>query len=307
MSKAAVANAACAVAGGVKVFRIERFESVASTNEGIKRALEQGEPEGLVWRAVEQTGGYGRQGRAWSSPAGGSYQSLLLRPQVPVTQLPTLGLIAALSVRAAIARFVDDDISTVMVKWPNDVVCAAGKLSGISCETHAGGVCVGIGVNVLRPEECVPVGGKYMPAYLCDLAGGTGSLEAACADRSALDVLADCEYGGGTETADDGRAGFSVFDAGDSRALRDVVEAVGNAVLSEFAIRYEIWQCEGFAAFLEEYRSCGSLTGRDVRIEAIDGSLLSSGRVVGVDEDGRLLLDTAGGIVPVSSGETHIA
>lgn len=45
----------------------------------MKRALEAGEPEGLALRARRQTGGYGRQGRAWASPEGGLYLSLLLR------------------------------------------------------------------------------------------------------------------------------------------------------------------------------------------------------------------------------------
>ena len=131
-------------------FRIERFDEVDSTNLGIMRALEAGEPEGLVWRARVQTGGYGRQGRSWSSPEGGLYQSLLLRPDVPLAQLPTLAPLVALSVREALLEMSGVAREVILVKWPNDVVCAAGKLVGISLEVHAGGVCVGIGVNVRR-------------------------------------------------------------------------------------------------------------------------------------------------------------
>ena len=40
------------------------------------------------------------------------------------------------------------------------------KLCGISLEAHAGGVCVGIGINVVPPDESVDVGGKNRPAYL---------------------------------------------------------------------------------------------------------------------------------------------
>ena len=45
------------------------------------------------------------------------------------------------------------------------------KLCGISLEAHAGGVCVGIGINVVPPDESVDVGGKNRPAYLADVAG----------------------------------------------------------------------------------------------------------------------------------------
>ena len=79
-------------------FRVESLEAVGSTNDEVKRALEAGEPEGLAVRARRQTGGYGRQGRAWASPEGGMYLSLLLRPDVLPAQLPTLSLVTGLAV-----------------------------------------------------------------------------------------------------------------------------------------------------------------------------------------------------------------
>ena len=153
-------------------FDVHRFDEVTSTNDLVKQAIEQGLPEGFVCRAAVQTFGYGRQGRAWSSPRGGLYQSLLLRPDVPRDQLPTLGLVVALAVRRALLDIAGFDAGVIRVKWPNDVVCAQGKLSGISCEAHAGGVCVGVGVNVHRPDGEVVAEGKYVPAYLSELADG---------------------------------------------------------------------------------------------------------------------------------------
>ena len=83
------------------MFRLREFDEVTSTNEVVKHALEEGEPEGLAVRARCQSGGYGRQGRTWASPEGGLYLSLLLRPHVPPAQLPTLSLVAGLAVREA--------------------------------------------------------------------------------------------------------------------------------------------------------------------------------------------------------------
>lgn len=172
-------------------FRIERFDTVVSTNELVKYGLERGYGEGLVCRAAEQVGGYGRQGRAWASPRGGLYQSLLLRPDVPASRVPTLSLVVALATRGALLEAGGLEPDMVQVKWPNDVVCAQGKLVGISLETHAGGVCVGIGVNVFRPAGEMAVGGKNIPAYLAELAeGDAASLAVEVVGDKVLDAFA---------------------------------------------------------------------------------------------------------------------
>lgn len=152
-------------------FRVLLLDEVSSTNDEVKRALEDGEPEGLVVRALRQVAGYGRQGRAWTSPAGGLYCSLLLRPQVEPRELPTLSLVVGMAVRRALVALAGDAAAqSVRIKWPNDVVCEQGKLCGISLEVHCGGVCVGVGVNVLPPDERPDVGGKNRAAYVADLA-----------------------------------------------------------------------------------------------------------------------------------------
>jgi len=155
----------------MQLFSVQRLQRVASTNDEVKRAIDAGVAEGYVCRADEQTGGYGRQGRTWSSPKGGSYQSLLLRPAVAPQVVPTIGLVAALAVRDALIEAGGLGPDFVKGKWPNDVVCSAGKLAGISSELHAGAVCIGIGVNVHAPTPRPEVTGKYTPAYLEDHAG----------------------------------------------------------------------------------------------------------------------------------------
>lgn len=170
-------------------FRLRVFDEVSSTNVVVKCALEAGEPEGLAVCARSQARGYGRQGRTWASPEGGLYLSLLLRPLVKPEVLPTLSLVSALAVRRAVIGLLPVDITeSVLVKWPNDLVIAGKrslpvppasgverpifrKLCGISLETYAGGVCVGIGVNVQPPAtgHDVIIGGKNIPAYLSEL------------------------------------------------------------------------------------------------------------------------------------------
>lgn len=230
--------------------RIERFDTVVSTNELVKHGIEQGYDEGLVCRAAEQVGGYGRQGRSWSSPRGGLYQSILLRPDVPAEQLPTLSLVVALSVRRALLSVGALMSGEVQVKWPNDVVCETGKLAGISMEAHGDGVCVGIGVNVWRPDEAQPIDGKNVPAYITELA----------------------------------RNGLEGEDA------QRVVDFVGDEVMSVCWRRYMQWQREGFAPFVDEFNACNALAGKQVSIANRNGSVVVSGLVTGVNERGSLLV-----------------
>lgn len=285
------------------MFRLRAYDEVTSTNDLVKRALEAGESEGLAVGALVQTAGYGRQGRGWASPLGGMYVSLLLRPQVAVGQLPTLSLVAGLAVRRAIARFLPDDVARdVKIKWPNDVVYSAAvplrKLCGISLERHAGGVCVGIGVNVFPPdgERAVAVGGKNVAAYVSELASGE-RFAAASDVRDVWECVQACD-------ARDVRAASAARDA---QVL--AICKVRAAVLDEFAALYEAWCVQGFKSLAADYAACAALDGRMVTVENLDGSVLARGLVQGVDAWGRLLVFPEGASEPVAvaSGEAHIA
>lgn len=164
-------------------WRLRALDTVDSTNERVKDALRSGEPEGLVVSALQQSGGYGRQGRAWSSPLGGLYLSLLLRPDVPLRRLPTLSLVTGLAVREAVVDSVAPELADrVQVKWPNDVVLAdegarIRKLCGISLEHVGGGVCIGIGVNVFESDDEPALAGKNRRCFLEDMGFSGSSVE----------------------------------------------------------------------------------------------------------------------------------
>lgn len=171
---------------GSPSFRVRVLDETTSTNDVVKQALAAGEPEGLVVRARRQTAGYGRQGRSWTSLDGGLYLSMLLRPQVDAPALPTLSLVVGLGVRRALVRFADSsEADGIRVKWPNDVVSEGGKLCGISLEALSGGVCVGVGVNVIPPDDRPDVGGKNRPVYIAQL----GSCLSESSPSEALDLV----------------------------------------------------------------------------------------------------------------------
>lgn len=254
--------------GEVDLFgwHVQAHGTVDSTNEVVKTALRAGCAEGVCVTALRQTGGYGRQGRAWESPVGGLYTSFALRPECDPASLPTLGLAVSLAVACAAERA--SGVSGVQVKWPNDVLCPRGKLAGISLEALAGGVCVGVGMNVFRPavERAVP--GKYRVAYLFD--------------EPAREALAP--------------------------AQRAVMTGVLEALLEEFASWYARWREGGFSVCLDDYRARLAFVGSAATLETIDGSALTTGVIRDVDAQGRLVVESAdGSIVCAVSGEVHVS
>jgi BirA family biotin operon repressor/biotin-[acetyl-CoA-carboxylase] ligase len=142
-------------------WRIHYFASVVSTNEVAKKLAEAGEPGGTVVLADEQTGGRGRSGRAWFSPAGGGvWASIVVRPSLEARRLAGLGIAIAVAVADALERAYGIG---ARVKWPNDVLAGGKKLGGVLVEAGqvAGDVVesavVGIGLNVdIAPDGFPP-------------------------------------------------------------------------------------------------------------------------------------------------------
>ena len=121
------------------------YDLLESTNETAKELLEPDLEEGLVIWADRQSAGKGRQGRAWASPPGGLYASVLLRPKEP--QAWVLGLLAGMPVVKALRHFG----VFAGLKYPNDAVYQGRKIAGILSEgvyrRETYHVIIGIGVN----------------------------------------------------------------------------------------------------------------------------------------------------------------
>lgn len=121
-----------------------------------------------VW-AGRQTKGRGRLGRAWDSPAGNLYASVLLRPACPADAISGLPLLAGLAAYDTIATLADDATLTarLRLKWPNDVMLDGAKLGGVLIESAvlpdgARAVVIGTGLNMAaapsglgRPVACL--------------------------------------------------------------------------------------------------------------------------------------------------------
>ncbi len=136
-------------------FRIEQVAEIDSTNEAIRLRALAGEAAGLVIRADRQSAGRGRRGRAWSSPAGNLYASLLLRPERPIAEAAALGFAAVMAI-GDVAEAVLPAAAQVRHKWPNDLLVNGRKASGLLLEAEPGFLVLGIGVNIARHPEDTP-------------------------------------------------------------------------------------------------------------------------------------------------------
>lgn len=127
--------------------------SFVDTCASTQRLLD-GQPEGAVAVADEQTEGRGRLGRDWQAPPGSALLfSIVLTPAVGGESLPELTVVAAEAVAEAIAH---ETGLAVMLKDPNDVLVDGRKVAGVLAESSEGRVVLGIGINVSQAREELP-------------------------------------------------------------------------------------------------------------------------------------------------------
>ena len=155
--------------------RIE-LEACGSTSDEAARLARAGASHGTIVIAERQNNGRGRDGRVWQSPAGGLYLSAVLRPPMPIVDVPPMTLAIGIGVCEAIRT----TGAPAVLKWPNDVLVDGRKLAGVLVEAQSQGnrleaVIVGIGINITGelPEPVADTG-----ITLAEAAGTTIDREA---------------------------------------------------------------------------------------------------------------------------------
>lgn len=167
------------------------FNTIDSTNVAAREMAAQGAPHGTILIAGHQTGGRGRLGRSFSSPAGmGVYLSVILRPQCLPAELMHLTCAAAVAACDAVEAAAGFRPG---IKWTNDLVANSRKLGGILTELslEAGRVqyaVIGIGINCRQQPDDFP---PELQDLACSLASVTGA-DVSCAHMAAalVDALA---------------------------------------------------------------------------------------------------------------------
>src|SRR5581483_6374122 len=249
------------------VARIDYHEAIGSTSD---RALELGATEEtklpLLVLAERQTAGRGRGTNRWWSDEGALTFSLLLEApaeRLPPTRWPEVALAAGVAVSDALrARAPRAELH---VKWPNDVYLAGRKVCGILSESVPGWrdrLVVGIGVNVNNRGQRPGDRGQW-----------TGARE------QGVSAMSLVEHDG---------------------VARDLTTVL-IAVLDEMDRRWSDLLAGEFEKVATAYRASCLLTNKMVTIEQPGGSV-GAGLCAGIDDAGRLRVQTERGEVAVLSG-----
>jgi len=129
---------------------IRTVAQTGSTNADMLALASAGAGEGSWLRAERQTGGKGRQGRAWDSPPGNLYASTLVRLRPSDPPAATLALVAAVALEEAVRVVLP---AGATLKWPNDLLIDGAKLSGILLERAGDAIVIGIGLNLAHSPD----------------------------------------------------------------------------------------------------------------------------------------------------------
>lgn len=153
------------------------FDTIDSTNSHAKLLASQGAPHGTVLIADHQTGGRGRRGRSFHSPAGtGIYMSVILRSNCAPAELMHLTCAAAVAMCDAVEESAGFRPG---IKWTNDLVFGKRKLGGILTELgfdSTGMVnyaIIGIGINCCQKPSDFPEDIKNIATSLSTVSGNT--------------------------------------------------------------------------------------------------------------------------------------
>ena len=137
--------------------KIHYFSEVNSTMDIARQKARRGCPDFTVIIAGRQDQGRGRLNRSWHSVEGGLYLTIVLRPSISPVVSPRIGFAASLTMVQTLCSLYGID---AMVKWPNDILVAERKVSGMLAEMEAetdriNFINIGLGINVNNDPKTV--------------------------------------------------------------------------------------------------------------------------------------------------------
>lgn len=272
--------------------RVERFGSIGSTNDVVRRWLADGVPEVCVAVADEQSTGRGRHGRTWQAPPGAAL--LLTAGFRPAWLAPErtwrLGATVALAMADAAEDAAGLPVGAIRLKWPNDLAVELG------------------GPRALLVGDLSPAAAAdrlAAPLDLRKLAGVLGESEGLGTDEPRVAV-------GVGINADWAATDFPAELAGSMTSLREA--SAGRPIDREALLRGFLDRLEGrIEALRAGFFDVGgwaerqATTGRKVVLEQPDGSASEPVLAAGVDgATGALLVEdpaSSGGERAVHAGE----
>jgi BirA family transcriptional regulator, biotin operon repressor / biotin---[acetyl-CoA-carboxylase] ligase len=246
----------------------EVHAELRSTQERARELARDGAPHGTIVVAEVQRGGRGRLGRAWGSPSGGIWTSVLLRPPWNAALAARLTQTAAV----AVARALRSIGVEAEIKWPNDLLVGDRKVCGILAESSLENVPV-------RAKRVGPAGNDLKLDFVVLGIGLNANLDPedlAVPDRGVTTVRAELGH--------------------DVPRLELLA-----AILAE--LEEQLDRIEDFEAVLNDWRALNCTLGHRVRVQRF-GEVLE-GLAIDLNPDGALVLQTPRGTHELYEGEVE--
>jgi len=280
-----------------------KLESCSSTNDearrGLIRARNAGEPAPMVLvRSDVQTAGRGRQGNYWYSPPGGLWLTIGI---AAIPHDDTAGQPLPLLVGLALSRAIEEVAAQAggpplrtAIKWPNDILIHDRKVAGILLERvplphdpalpDASAMLIGVGVNA--NVDLAPLDSARRASG--DWVDGRGEPPLpATTLRAELDRDVDLPA---LEDAFLDHLGGLAAPVAPAETPSDTPANAPGELAPETA-----------AAISDRL----AYVGREVQVR-VAGIERAAGRVLGIDQRGRLLLQTAAGPRTIESGNVSL-
>jgi BirA family transcriptional regulator, biotin operon repressor / biotin---[acetyl-CoA-carboxylase] ligase len=245
--------------------KVEWHEEIGSTQERARELARGGAPHGTLVVSKVQTGGRGRLGRWWASPAGGLWMSLVLRPEVPIKIAARTTQTAAVGVAKALRELGVE----ASIKWPNDLLVEGRKICGILAESSVGNVPVAAKKVSSREERRVDfvVLGVGLNANL-------DPRDLGVPDREVATLRSELGH-----------------DVDPTSLLVSLLSHLDT----------ELKRIQDFDAILDDWRRFNCTLGERVRVRRF-GEMLE-GVALDLGPEGELLLETRDGVVELFEGE----
>ena len=277
----------------------ERLQVVDSTNRYLLELANAGlpggseVPEGYAVVAEHQSEGRGRLGRSWEAPPGTAVLcSILLKADLGPEQLHLAAWAVALAAVQACRATAGVELS---LKWPNDLITVTGG-SGGEAESHAG-----------RAEDERKVAGILSEILPPGTEDGPGGRVARKSNWVVVGIGVNVNWPPGWPPADSKDPGLVSMAARATSLNRiagrqvDRSELTGRLLAGVGTWSAMLASREGRRCLASRYRQACATIGREVRVELADETV--TGRALGLDDAGRLLVSTGARIRTVSAGD----
>ena len=244
--------------------RIKHFTELPSTNDTAKLMAEEGAPEGLVVRADRQTAGRGRFERKWESPAGkGLWFSLVLRPRIELKRIGLINVFTALFLRNIIDRLLRE---------------TPGKKQ--------------INVYLKWPNDIL-IGTKKVCGILLESSSRFNKVEYLIVGVGLNVLQTRGDFGEEIRNM----ATSLKMESGRDFQLSLLLDDIVNGYFSDYRQAVE----ENFSGIIPEYERHLLYLYQEIQVQTLKGRI--SGKMIGVDENGFLRLETASGEMKITAGD----